>query len=111
MTIKLDQITKARPEAGSAPAWVSVGGAVAGESSSNPATTDPNRLYAGFDLGAVRGVKQFGELLEPVTRRPGTRVKPTLGVEAERILGSDDTTQRIVRENASNLGASASEFE
>jgi uncharacterized protein len=80
---------------------------------SSDAVTSPEftRFYARFELDSVRGVKQFGEILEHVTRRLGSRVKLTLEVEADNANGFDETTRRIVGENASNLGATAAEFE
>ncbi len=74
-------------------------------------TGEATHFYARFELDTVRGVKQFGEILEHVTRRLGPKVKITLEVEADNPAGFDDTTRRIVGENASNLGATAAEFE
>lgn len=72
---------------------------------------DPTRFYARFDLDSVRGVKQFGEILEHVSRRLGSKVKLTLEIEADNAIGFDDTTRRIVSENAANLGATSAEFD
>ena len=85
------------------------GGGVADRPVAKP--NDATRFYARFELDTVRGVKQFGEILEHVTRRLGSKVKLTLEVEADNPGGFDDTTRRIVSENATNLGATAAEFE
>jgi hypothetical protein len=76
-------------------------------SSSGSAT----RFYAQFDLDSVRGIKQLGEILEHVTARLGPNVELSLEVRAAHDEGFDDATQRIVSENASNLGANGAEFE
>jgi hypothetical protein len=69
------------------------------------------QFYAQFDLDPVRGIKQLGEILEHVTARLGPGVKLHLEVRASSDDGYDDATQRIVKENAANLGAHGAEFE
>lgn len=69
------------------------------------------QFYAQFDLNPVRGIKELGEILEHVTARLGSGVELHLEVRASSEAGYDDATQRIVKENASNLGARAAEFE
>lgn len=69
------------------------------------------RFYAQFDLDSVRGIKQLGEILEHVTARLGPNVELSLEVRATNDAGYDDGTQRIVTENATNLGANGPEFE
>ncbi|MGB2757223.1 MAG: hypothetical protein WBD02_06125 [Acidimicrobiia bacterium] len=69
------------------------------------------QFYAQFDLDAVRGIKQLGEILEHVTTRLGPNVELSLEVRATNDEGYDDATQRIVAENASNLCARGPEFE
>ncbi|HMS73367.1 MAG TPA: hypothetical protein PKB03_10070, partial [Baekduia sp.] len=69
------------------------------------------QFYAQFDLDSVRGIKQLGEILEHVTARLGPNVELSLEVRATNAEGYDDATQRIVTENASNLGAKGQEFE
>ena len=80
----------------------------AGEGSGGPGAT---QFYAQFDLDSVRGIKQLGEILEHVTARLGPNVELSLEVRATNEEGYDDATQRIVTENASNLGANGPEFE
>jgi uncharacterized protein len=70
-----------------------------------------SQFYAQFDLDSVRGIKQLGEILEHVTARLGSDVELALEVRASSAAGYDDATQRIVSENARNLGAKAAEFE
>jgi predicted AAA+ superfamily ATPase len=79
-----------------------------GKGSGGPGAT---RFYAQFDLDSVRGIKQLGEILEHVTARLGPNVELSLEVRATNVEGYDDATQRIVAENASNLGANGAEFE
>jgi hypothetical protein len=69
------------------------------------------QFYAQFDLDPVRGIKQLGEILEHVTARLGAGVELHLEVRASNDDGYDDATQRIVKENAANLGANGAEFE
>ena len=69
------------------------------------------RFYARFDLDPVRGIKQLGEILEHVTARLGAGVEIEIEIRAESAQGYDDATQRIVKENAANLGAEGAEFE
>lgn len=69
------------------------------------------RFYAQFDLDPVRAIKQLGEILEHVTGRLGPGVELSLEVRAENADGYDDVAQRIVSENANNLGATGTEFE
>lgn len=69
------------------------------------------QFYAQFDLDPVRGIKELGEILEHVAARLGSGVELSLEIRSESAAGYDDATQRIVSENASNLGAKSSEFE
>ncbi len=84
------------------------GGVSGGGGDGSPAKT---QFYAQFDLDPVRGIKQLGEILEHVTARLGAGVELHLEVRAESADGFDDATQRIVSENATNLGAEGAEFE
>ena len=70
-----------------------------------------SQFYALFKLDPIRGIKELGEILEHVTARLGPDVELSLEVRATSSDGYDDGTQRIVSENASNLGAEAAEFE
>ncbi len=49
--------------------------------------------------------------LQHVTARLGAGVELHLEVRASNDDGYDDATQRIVKENAANLGANGAEFE
>ena len=69
------------------------------------------QFYAMFYLDPVRGIKQLGEILEHVAHRLGPQVELVLEVRASSDEGFDETTQRVVKENASNLGSTAAEFE
>ncbi len=80
-----------------------------GDGDSTAATK--TEFYALFDLDAVRSIKELGEILEHVTGRLGPDVVLHLEVRATSDDGYDDATQRIVSENASNLGAKSAEFE
>ena len=75
------------------------------------ATPSATQFYAQFDLDPVRGIKQLGQILEHVSARLGPNTELSLEVRATSPAGYDDATQRIVAENATNLGATASEFE
>jgi predicted AAA+ superfamily ATPase len=86
------------------------GGAGSGDGGSAGGPTR-TQFYAQFDLDPVRGIKQLGEILEHVTARLGAGVELHLEVRAENAGGFDDATQRIVSENANNLGATGAEFE
>ena len=85
-------------------AAVGAGAASAAEAKIEHGSLGPTRFYARFDLDTVRGIKQFGEILEHVTRRLGTKVQLTLEVEADSIDGFDDTTQRIVSGIGTTIG-------
>ena len=76
-----------------------------------PPIPSVTQFYAQFDLDSVRGIKQLGQILENVSARLGSKIELSLEIRATNPDGYDDATQRIVSENASNLGASASEFE
>ena len=76
-----------------------------------PGTPGVTQFYAQFDLDPVRGIKQLGQILEHVSARLGSKIDLSLEVRATNPDGYDDATQRIVSENATNLGATANEFE
>ncbi|MYI19952.1 MAG: ATP-binding protein, partial [Acidimicrobiia bacterium] len=76
-----------------------------------PATPRATQFYAQFDLDPVRGIKQLGQILEHVSARLGPEIELSLEIRATNPDGYDDATQRIVSENATNLGGKASEFE
>jgi len=74
-------------------------------------TPSATQFYAQFDIDPVRGIKQLGQILEHVSARLGSDLELSLELRANKPDGYDDATQRIVSENATNLGATASEFE
>ena len=76
-----------------------------------PGAPSATQFYAQFDLDPVRGIKQLGQILEHVSARLGSDLELSLELRANKPDGYDDATQRIVSENATNLGAKASEFE
>ena len=76
-----------------------------------PETPGATQFYAQFDLDPVRGIKQLGQILDHVSARLGSDLELSLELRANKADGYDDATQRIVSENATNLGAKASEFE
>ena len=78
---------------------------------SRPTTPSATRFYAQFDIDPVRAIKQLGQILEHVSARLGADVELSLEIRATSPDGYDDTTQRVVSENATNLGVKASEFE
>ena len=83
-----------------------------GPGTSGPDGADAARqFYAMFNLDPVRGIKQLGEILEHVAHRLGSQVELVLEVRATSDEGFDETTQRVVKENASNLDSTAAEFE
>lgn len=89
-----------------------VGGTTtAGKPAGAPGGLSATKFYAAFDIDSVRGIKQLGEILEHVTARLGADVQLSLEVRATKVDGYDDATQRIVSENAANLGAKGVEFE
>ncbi len=74
-------------------------------------STSPTQFYAHFDLDPVRCIKELGEIAEHISSHLGPNVELVLEVRATNPEGFEDSTQRTVSENATNLGAKASEFE
>jgi predicted AAA+ superfamily ATPase len=74
----------------------------------------PSSFYGKFSLDSVRAIRQLDEILQNVvehlTRADGGSVNLTLEINA-RSPGFDDRVQRVVSENAVQLGADAQEFE
>ena len=83
-------------------------GSQAGSSASPAGDTS---FYSLFDLDSVNGIKQLGKILEHVVDHLGPDVEIALEVRAKNAAGFTDVTKRSVSENATNLGAKASEFE
>ena len=73
--------------------------------------TESTKFYARFDLDSVRGIRQLGEILEHVVNPLGPNAKLSLEVRAENDDGYNESTQRVVTENAANLEANGLEFE
>ena len=85
-----------------------------GHSSETPGSatsTSPTQFYAQFDLDPVRCIKELGEIAEHISSHLGPNVELVLEVRATNPEGFEDSTQRTVSENATNLGATATEFE
>jgi hypothetical protein len=85
------------------------GGEAKGDDGSGAAGA--TRLFAQFDLDSVRGIKQLGEMLGHLTARPGSNLELSLEVRATNAEGYDDAIQRIVTDNATNLGVNGPELE
>lgn len=88
-----------------------VGSGKSGETGRSTETAGATEFYAHFELDSLRGIRQVGEIFEHVLGRLGPDVELSLEIRARNGAGYDDATQRIVSENANNLGATASEFE
>ena len=78
-----------------------------------PATQQPTRFYGRKELDTVRAIRDLGTILEEVTKHlDGTGKEVTITVEINaRSDGYDTRTQRIVKENATQLGFDSHEFE
>jgi hypothetical protein len=69
--------------------------------------------YGQFDLDSVRAVKQMGEILESIVEhlaKAGGSTKITLEINSSSV-SFDDRTQRVVKENAAQLGVKSQEFD
>ncbi|MDE0269284.1 MAG: hypothetical protein OXI96_09705 [Acidimicrobiaceae bacterium] len=58
----------------------------------------------------MRCIKQLSEITENVSKRLDFDTELVLEIRATNPEGSDETTQRIISENATSLGAKSSEF-
>ncbi|MDE0115147.1 MAG: DUF499 domain-containing protein [bacterium] len=74
-------------------------------------TQGSTQFYAQFDLDPVRCIKELGEIAEHISAHLGSDVELVLEVRATNPDGFKESTQRTVSENATNLGATSSEFE
>jgi hypothetical protein len=93
-----------------------------GHGSSTPSTTstgsatgpEPTRFYGQFSLDGVRAIRQLEEILDNVVAHlsgaPDASISLTLEVNASS-GGFEDRSRRVVKENATQLGAVTSEFE
>ena len=61
----------------------------------------------------MRAIRQLGEILESVVEhlsKAGGETKLTIEINSDS-AGFDDRTQRVVKENAAQLGVKSQEFE
>jgi hypothetical protein len=79
-----------------------------------PAGSGHKRYYATFDIDPVRAIRQVESILQNITdhlgKSPGATVRIVLDIDASSDRYSDSTV-RVVRENANNLGAKNNAFE
>ena len=71
------------------------------------------RYYGQFNLDSVRAIRQLGEIMESVVEhlsKAGGNTTLTIEINSES-ADFDDRTQRVVKENAAQLGAKSQEFE
>ena len=73
--------------------------------------TGPTQFYAQFDLDPVRCIKELGEIADHISSHLGPNVELVLEIRATNPKGFEESTQRTVSENATNLNAVSSEFE
>jgi predicted AAA+ superfamily ATPase len=75
---------------------------------------EPTRFYGQFSLDGVRAIRQLEEILDNIVSHlsgaPDASISLTLEVNAFS-GGFDDRSRRVVKENATQLGAVTSEFE
>ena len=78
-----------------------------------PPAPKPTRFYGRMELDLVRAMRDLGGIIDEVTKHlSGTGNEVTLTVEINARSGGYDTrTQRIVKENATQLGFESHEFE
>ena len=79
----------------------------------DPVVALKSSYYGKFNLDSVRAVRQLGDLLKNVVEhleKSGGTVSMTLEINADS-AGFDDRTQRVVKENATQLGVETQEFE
>lgn len=77
----------------------------AGQPKAEPAKADPKRRYfASVDLDPVMAKKQFADIVDEVVQqfstKLGVRIRISVEIDAESSVGFDESTQRIVNENA-----------
>lgn len=83
-----------------------------GEPVPTPAASK-TRYYGQFNLDSVRAIRQLGDILESVVEhlsKAGGNSTLTIEINSES-AGFDDRTQRVVKENAAQLGVKSQEFE
>lgn len=78
---------------------------IAGQPKVEPTKADPKRRYfASVDLDPVMAKKQFADIVDEVVQqfstKLGVRIRISVEIDAESSVGFDESTQRIVNENA-----------
>jgi hypothetical protein len=91
------------------------GGESGGQGEGNKPTPvlSKTKYYGRFNLDSVRAVRQLGEILESVIEhlvKSGGDTNLILEINSTS-AGFDDRTQRVVKENAAQLGVESQEFE
>jgi hypothetical protein len=95
------------------------GGSGAGTQPIPPGGVEPippapkTKYYGQFNLDSVRAVRQMGDILESVIEhlsKAGGTTGLTIEINSTSV-GFDDRTQRVVKENAAQLGVKSQEFE
>jgi hypothetical protein len=75
----------------------------------------PTYYFGSIELDPVKGALQYStiatEIVNLFSRRPGTRLRIKVDIEAEDADGFDTDTVRAVRENARTLTLRQSEFD
>ena len=79
------------------------------------APSAPTHYFGSIELDPVKGALQYStiatEIVNLFSRRPGTRLRIKVDIEAEDAAGFDTDTVRAVRENARTLVLKQSEFD
>ncbi|HEU0198136.1 MAG TPA: hypothetical protein VFQ88_13110, partial [Nevskiaceae bacterium] len=75
----------------------------------------PTHYFGSIELDPVKGALQYStiatEIVNLFSRRPGTKLRIKVDIEAEDVNGFDTDTVRAVRENARTLALKQSEFD
>lgn len=85
-------------------------GGPGGEPPEPPKPGQPTRFYGRRELDPIRAVRDLGTIIEEVVDHLGGDVKLTLEITATGD-GWDERVQRVVKENAAQLGFEGVEFE
>jgi hypothetical protein len=80
----------------------------------NVTDPEPTRFYGQFSLDGVRAIRQLEDILDNIAAylsgAPNASISLTLEVNASAD-GFDERSRRVIKENATQLGAVTSEFE
>jgi predicted AAA+ superfamily ATPase len=102
------------PEAGDSGSSHHTTTIVSGTGGASVAATVHRRFYGQFPLDSVRAIRQLEDILSNVVEHlngaPDGQVELTLEINASSD-GYDDRVERVVKENADQLGAKSREFE